>query len=174
MNIPGAVVELAADDGRIALTEPATVSVGDQGTRITALEGGARFDGRTLHLAGITVQAEEGRVRVDGPLTVIAADPALDLRVEGAAEVARLARWGMAEAEAPRGRVTFAGRVAGPLAGPTAELEIHAPRITTQQIALVNVCGERERHAGYVDDRPRGVRCRRWTHQRIGNGSVGG
>ncbi|HEY6359993.1 MAG TPA: translocation/assembly module TamB domain-containing protein [Vicinamibacterales bacterium] len=139
LTIPGAVVELAADDGRIAVTGPATLSVGDQGTHVTSLAGRARFDGRTLHLAGMEVQAEEGRVRVDGALTVIAAAPALDLRVDGAAEVARLARWGMAEAEAPRGTLTFAGRVAGPLAGPTAELEINAPRIATPQIALVNV-----------------------------------
>ena len=139
LTVPAAVVELTADGGRVALTEPATLRVGDQGTRITALEGDARFDGRTIYLAGVQVEAEEGRARLDGPITVIANDPSLDLRVDGAGDVGRLARWGMAQGEVPRGSVRFAGRVAGPMSGPTADLDVTAPRITWEDVTLSNV-----------------------------------
>ena len=127
LDVPAAVVQLSADDGRIALSEPATVRVGDRRTAITTLAGGARFDGRTLHLAGVEVESDEGRVRLDGRVTVIANDPSLDVRLDGAGDVARLARWGMADADAPRGRITFAGRVAGPMAAPAADLDIASP-----------------------------------------------
>jgi outer membrane protein assembly factor BamA/autotransporter translocation and assembly factor TamB len=139
LDVPAAEVQLGADTGRIAFTSPATIRVGDRATRVTKLEGNARFDGRTLTLAGVQVDADEGHADLDGPVTIIASDPAVDLRVSGTGDIARLARWGMAETDAPRGQVTFAGRVAGPVAGPSADFDIKAPRITWQNQTFTTV-----------------------------------
>jgi outer membrane protein assembly factor BamA/autotransporter translocation and assembly factor TamB len=139
LDVPAAVLQLTADSGRIAFTSPATVRVGERGTRISTLEGNARFDGRTLTLADVQVDAEEGHVELGGPLTVIASDPSIDLQVSGTGDLARLARWGMAETDAPRGHITFAGRVAGPVAAPVADFDIKSPRITWQNQTITNV-----------------------------------
>jgi outer membrane protein assembly factor BamA/autotransporter translocation and assembly factor TamB len=139
LDVPASELQLSADNGRIAFTSPATVRVGDRGTRISKLEGGARFDGRTLTLSAVQVDAEEGRVQLDGPVTVIASEPSIDLRAKGTADIARLARWGMAEAEAPRGQVMFAAHVAGPMSGPAADFDVTSPRIAWQDRTLSTV-----------------------------------
>ncbi len=143
LDIPAASVEqLTAHSGRIAFARPATVRFADRSTRITTLESRARFDGRTILLEGAQVVAEEGQIRLDGPVAVIATDPSVDLRLDGTGDLARLARWGMAEADAPRGQVAFAGRVHGPMAGPTAEFTLTSPRITWQGVTLSNVAAD--------------------------------
>ena len=73
------------------------------------------------------------------PSRSLADDPSLDLRLDGTADFSRLARWGMAEADTPRGQVAFAGRVHGPMAGPAAALTLTSPRITWQQLTLSSV-----------------------------------
>ena len=138
LDIPSAEVRLTARDGRIALGG-ATVQVGAQRTRIVRLDGDARFDGRTLQLSGVTLVADEGRARVDGALTVISSAPGLDMRVRGVADVPLLARWGMAEADAPRGTVTFDGRVQGALESPIADVTAAARQLVTGDLVLSNV-----------------------------------
>ena len=139
LDVPAAAVDLSADEGRIALAQPATVRVGKQQTTLRTLEGPARFDGRTLHLDDVDVEADEARVRVSGPVTVIANDPAVDLHVEGSGDVARLARWGMEEGDTPRGSVTFMGSIAGPMTALTTELDVASPRIDWQELTVANI-----------------------------------
>ena len=43
----------------------------EQATHIARLEGPASFDGRTLHLANLDVQADEGAVRVEPTRLVV-------------------------------------------------------------------------------------------------------
>ena len=135
LDIPSAEVHLTARDGRIDVRD-ATVQVGAQRTRIAQAGGDARFDGRTLQFSGVTVAADEGRMQLDGSLTVMSSAPSLDLRVSGTAAVPLLARWGMAEADAPRGTVTFNGRVQGPLDSPVLDLTAAADRLVSGDIVL--------------------------------------
>lgn len=138
LDVPAADIALGAGEGRIVL-RGASLQVGDRRTRIASLAGGARFDGRTLQLADVAVQADEANARVNGGLTLITREPRLDLRVAGSGEAARLARWGMAEAGAPRGAVTFDGRVHGPFGSPTIDAAAASPRLTIGDSVLTNV-----------------------------------
>jgi autotransporter translocation and assembly factor TamB len=138
LDIPGASVELTPRDGRVTITAPATVTFGDRRTRMTMLDGAARFDGRTLQLIGMQLRADEGQLQVDGGVTLIAKDPALSLRISGSGEIARLARWGMDEREAPQGEVAFTGRVSGPIDALIADVDATAPRIRWNDLAVSN------------------------------------
>lgn len=137
LDVPAATVELTEEHGRIALTSAAGVRFGDRSTRITRLEGDARFDGRTLHLSGMNVEALEGRARLDGPLTLIAGEPSIDLQVAGEGDLARLARWGI-DGDVPGGTATFYGRVRGPAGDPAAEMAVLSPRVTWGDVTLLD------------------------------------
>ncbi len=101
--IPGVTLDVRRADGRIALEVPATLTVGANRTQVTMLEGGAAFDGRALKLAAVTLRSPEASLRIDGTLSLLVKDPSVDVRATGTADVERLAAWGMADGERPRG-----------------------------------------------------------------------
>ena len=138
LAIPSADVALARDEGHIALGAPASLRVGDRGTTFAQIAGDARFDGRTLNVRNLQIDADEGRLRLDGALTLIARQPSLDLQVSGTGDLARLAAWGVAASDAPRGEVAFNGRVGGPLTVPTATFDGRSPRVVWQEVVIRN------------------------------------
>src|SRR6185436_4963568 len=115
---------LTRESGRVGLAAPAVVRLGSRRTTISQLEGGATFDGRALHLTDVQLRSNEGSLRVNGALTLIARDASVDITLAGSADVGTLARWAMSEGEVPAGTVAIEGRVSGPLAAPESEVRL--------------------------------------------------
>src|SRR2546426_5213412 len=122
LAIPGLSLDIGRSDGRLTLNAPATVSVGRNRTRVTTLDGGASFDGRALKLTAVMLHAPEASLTIDGVLSLLVKDPAVDVHATGTADVERLARWGMQEGELPRGTVALDVRATGPFASPNADI----------------------------------------------------
>ncbi len=137
--IPGVTLDVRRADGRIALEVPATLTVGANRTQVTMLEGGAAFDGRALKLAAVTLRSPEASLRIDGTLSLLVKDPSVDVRATGTADVERLAAWGMADGERPRGSVALDVHAAGPFAAPVADVRLTSSRLQWQQIAITDV-----------------------------------
>ena len=142
LQIPVLAIELTPDEGRMALGEPAEVRLGDRRSRISRLDGGASFDGRSLRLTGVELRADEGSLQADGSLLLIAGDPAVDVTIKGTGDLARLARWGMPDGDVPEGSLAFAGRVTGAIGDPQADLTMATDRATFQRLVVTAASGE--------------------------------
>ena len=139
VSVPAVSVLLTPEDGRITLAQPADIRVGDRTTQLTAFDGGAAFDGRSLILTDVRLQADEASVTTSGSLRLIAADPAIVLQVEGTGDLTRLARWGLAEGELPEGSLGFGARITGAMSDPTVELDARSDRVSWQNLTVTDL-----------------------------------
>lgn len=140
--VPAMAVRLTPDGGQIALGMPADVRMGGRSTRIDRLEGGAAFDGRALRLSDVRLQADEASLRVDGSLTVIARESAVDLRVQGSGDLAHLARWAVPEGDVPDATLAMDARITGPTGEPEVDLQVGTDRLTWQRVAITELSAQ--------------------------------
>jgi len=124
--MPSVALLLAPDEGYLRLGGDAQLNTEAQITHISQLNGDASFDGRALHFENLQVRSDEGSARLDGSLTLIARDPALNLSARGSIDVTRVARWVVTNGDLPRGDLTFEAQVAGTFIGCTVELAMLA------------------------------------------------
>src|SRR5436309_324592 len=124
LAIPGVTLDIGRSQGRAALNAPATLAIGKRQTRVSTLEGGASFDGRALKLTGVSLRSDEGALQLDGVLSLLVRDPAIDLHAAGRADVERLAHWGIEDGQLPRGSVAFDVRATGAMAKPVADVRL--------------------------------------------------
>ena len=61
-------------------------------THLSELAGNATFDGRALHLENLQVRADEGSARLNGSITLIAREQAVNLMAAGSLDAGPLAR----------------------------------------------------------------------------------
>src|SRR6267142_2100357 len=122
LAIPGLTLDIGRSDGRMTLLAPATLAVGGNRTEVTTLDGGASFDGRALKLTMVALRSPETSLEIDGVLSLLVKGPSVDVHATGTADVERLARWGIAEGERPRGSIALDVRATGPFASPTADV----------------------------------------------------
>jgi outer membrane protein assembly factor BamA/autotransporter translocation and assembly factor TamB len=148
LAIPGLTLDIGRSDGRLMLVLPATLTIGDTATRITSLDGGAAFDGRALKLAAVKLRSPEASLDVDGVLSLLVNDPAVDVRATGTADVERIARWGIAGRDLPRGTIALDVHATGPLASPQADI-----RATSSSLSIpISAAGARgDRGSGRAD-----------------------
>ena len=139
LAVPGITLDIGRTQGRVALNAPATLSIGKKQTRISTLDGGASFDGRALTLAALSLRSDETSLQLDGDLSLLVRDPAIDLRARGTADLERLARWGIEGGELPRGTIAIDVHATGPMAGPVADVHLTTARLSWQQLALADV-----------------------------------
>jgi len=138
IEAPGIDIDIGQSAGRLQLVQPATVTVGAHATRITSFGGGTTFDGRALTLSTFNLQAAEATAQVQGKLSLLVAEPAVDVRATGTADVERLARWAMDE-ETPRGSLAFDAHVSGPLGSPVTDLQLASNELTWRDAGVSNV-----------------------------------
>jgi len=137
--IPAVTLDIGKDQGRVALSAPATIRVANKETHVANLDGGASFDGRAVQLSAVALRAEEGSLQIDGTVSLLVRDPSLDVRTAGTLDVERLARWGIETGERPRGSVAFDVRAHGPFEAPVADVHATSARINWQRISLTDV-----------------------------------
>src|SRR5262249_48665675 len=58
LAIPGLTLDISQRSGRISLDVPATLSMGQRSTRVSAFNGGAAFDGRALRLSAVQLRLD--------------------------------------------------------------------------------------------------------------------
>ena len=138
LAIPGLTLDIGRSDGRMTLNAPATLVVGGNRTEVTTLDGGASFDGRALKLTMVTLRSPETSLEIDGVLSLLVKGPSVDVHATGTADVERLARWGIAEGERPRGSIALDVRATGPFAGPAADIRLTSSRLEFQRLAVTD------------------------------------
>jgi outer membrane protein assembly complex protein YaeT len=110
--LPALAIRLTPSDGYIRLDREG-FRTELQETAIQRLEGGARFDGRALHVLNLELHTRDVSATLDGVLAFITAAPAVDMAITGTADAARLSRWFVANGDLPEGTVAFTTEVEG-------------------------------------------------------------
>jgi outer membrane protein assembly complex protein YaeT len=109
--------------GRISMSDGVTLQLGERETSVSTLEGGLGFDGTTVSMNALTLEAPEARLRLDGTIGLLAGEQRVDVRYEGRLDAERLAPW-VGLDPAPSGQVVFSGTALGPLVEPDVSLDV--------------------------------------------------
>ncbi len=139
LQAPAIGFVLTPDEGSIALAQPAEVRFGARTTRIAQLNGGAAFDGRALHLVDTNIRTDDASVTVNGTALLIARESRVDLTVNGSADAARLARWGIDEGELPQGEIIFQATAVGLMADPEMAVNVESEQVSWRGIELMDL-----------------------------------
>ncbi len=137
--IPSLAIQLTPGGGFVRLARDAELNTETQLTSINRLEGDATFDGRALRVTDLRVELNELDAQVDGSLTLIARDPAVDMTVRGTGDAARLARWVVVNGDLPRGDLAFDAAVAGPLDGLDTRVIVTSERLDVGDITTTDL-----------------------------------
>ena len=109
-------------NGRLSAGD-ATVRLSELATNLSKLGGMLTFDGRALALEEFALEAPEGRLRIDGKLSLLPAFALDGLRYQGHLDLARMAPWVGANPP-PTGLVSFSGTAAGPIDSATTTIDV--------------------------------------------------
>jgi len=137
LSFPRVSSDLSSNGGQMTSGSGRIVLRG-QTINVTSMAGGASFDGRALTLQGMNLASDVANARLDGPLVVITRKPTLELRVNGAGNVARLTALAT-PARVFDGEVTFDGSLVGPFTEPVADLRVKSDRLARDKLALTSV-----------------------------------
>ena len=124
-------IDLSPTDGRFAgrLTGNRTLSAEAGGVTVSgAVDGELAYDGVNLTLIGLNYASRLGGLRLDGRVGIFGPTPSLALRVDGSVLLDQLSRAFAVEPPAA-GTVKVAGDITGPMAAPTATLNLNSDRI---------------------------------------------
>jgi hypothetical protein len=132
--IPSLALQLAPDAGFVRLAREAELHTETQLTSVNRLEGDAAFDGRALRVDNLQLELNELDAQLDGSLTLIARDPAVDLMIRGTGDATRLARWVVVNGDLPRGDIAFDAAVAGPLDMLDTRVQVTSDRLAVGSI----------------------------------------
>jgi outer membrane protein assembly factor BamA len=134
-------VRMRSTGGELSLLAPGRIRRGDIETPLTALGGGVAFDGRALRVSRFAATTPEIAITADGAIALLVAEPRLDLRVAGTADVPGAARWAT-DAEVPTGMVGFNATVAGPFDALAAGGRITSDALVWQGLPVSTVSGD--------------------------------
>ena len=109
--------------GRLSMSDGVMLSLGDRQTTMTTLDGGVTFDGTSVSVEMLTLEAPEARIQLDGLVTLLAGDQRVDMRYQGRVDAERLAPWIDLD-PLPSGHVAFSGTAQGALTGPDVTVDI--------------------------------------------------
>jgi outer membrane protein assembly factor BamA/autotransporter translocation and assembly factor TamB len=141
LALPGLAVHVGATEGTLRLAGDGAIRRGGVTTAITALGGGVTFDGRAIGVSRFALTTGEVGVVIDGGMTLLVAEPLLDVRMSGRADVPALARW-VSPGPGAAGTVTFEGTLAGPFGSPEAKLRLRSDRLAWNGAAVSDATAE--------------------------------
>ncbi len=139
--LPAVAIELTPAEGFLRMETAGFVRTETQETAIQQFSGGARFDGRALHLSNVDLRTADASARINGAVTVIARDPSVDLTIAGSADVTRVSRWFVADGELPTGMVAFDAAVEGPFTAITTVASVTSERLALGGVVLTGLDG---------------------------------
>ena len=137
--LPSVALLLTPDMGHLKLGGQGQLNTEAQITHISEMSGSTSFDGRALHLRDLQVQADEGAARLDGSITLIARDAAVDLSIRGNIDATRAARWVVTNGDLPRGNVTFEAQASGTFDDVGTRLSISSERLSWQNLTATDL-----------------------------------
>jgi hypothetical protein len=135
LALPHVAMDVGPVDGSIRIADPGRFQRGSLATEIAQLGGHAVFDGRTVALADFELDTPEAHLTVDGALALLVAEPRVDVRVSGTADLANLGRWRALDAS-PAGTVDLEGTVTGPLSAPAAKAHVSSGSVSYRTATL--------------------------------------
>lgn len=109
--------------GRLSMSDGVTLGLGERETMMSTLDGGVGFDGTTLSLNALTLEAPEARLQFNGTIGLLAGEQRVDVRYEGRLSAERIAPW-VGLDPTPSGQVAVSGAARGPLAQPDVSLDL--------------------------------------------------
>ena len=139
--LPAIAIGLTPTGGSLRMETAGFVRTETQETAIQRIDGGARFDGRALHLSNLDVLTADGRARLSGAVTLIARDPSVDLTIAGSADATRVSRWFVTDGELPTRTVAFDGGVEGPFTAITTVANVMSDRLALGDLVLTALDG---------------------------------
>src|SRR5262245_9849297 len=142
LSLPAVTLSVGRDSGQLRLTSPGRLTRDGNATRVSELDGGVSFDGRTVHLAKLALRTDEGALVVDGTLSLLVRQPRADLHVSGTGDVARLARWGGGDVKPLDGMFAVEGSVSGPFERPLVRATVRSRALTWDALSLTDVTAE--------------------------------
>ena len=129
---PGTLLNGPLSGGGIA------VRISEHETGLSKLDGRLAFDGTALSLEDFALEAPEGRLRVDGKLSLLPAFELDGLRYQGRLDLARLARWVGADPP-PTGLISFSGTAAGPIDNATTTIDVAGDNLQWSGVNEINL-----------------------------------
>ncbi|MCA1584979.1 MAG: hypothetical protein LC791_09480, partial [Acidobacteria bacterium] len=132
---PGKVGGFAGVSGPLEIRGGVRLQFGQRTIAAQPLAGSIGFDGSNVSLQDIRLRTAEGTIIVNGRVERVLDRTALDLRIEGDADVARAAEWGTIPI-ALSGSTTLSGTISGPAASPTIHL-----KTTSNALVMGDVSG---------------------------------
>ncbi|MGE0124358.1 MAG: translocation/assembly module TamB domain-containing protein [Vicinamibacterales bacterium] len=124
--------------GRLWMDGGLRLSTAGRSAALTRLDGGLTFDGETVTVEALTLQAAEGRLRLDGAMDPLAAEPRLTARYEGRVDVAAVAGW-VGDGLEVGGTVDLSGGIEGPIAATVATLDARAGDLAWRELRGVTL-----------------------------------
>lgn len=137
--IPALAIQLTPDGGFVRLAREAELHTETQITSVTRLDGRAAFDGRALRVANLQLHLNELEAQLDGSLTLIAREPAIDLAIRGTGDAARLARWVVTTGYLPRADLAFEAQVTGSFDNLDARLRVSTDRLAWRGLTATDL-----------------------------------
>ena len=129
------------------------VREGSQATTATRARGHVSFDGSSLMLDEVEIDAPEVEFRLDGRLTSLFDEPRVDVGYHAALHLAPAVAWTSADVPA-NGTISLEGRLVGPVVAPEATLSLSGRSLTLSTLtdAVVHGSGRVSMDAAAVDD----------------------
>jgi len=118
---PGRVGGLPGVSGPIEIRKGIRLEFGEREVVVEPIAGSLGFDGSNVGLQDVRLRTAEGNLALGGRVERVLGRTALDLRIEGEADVARAAAWGTLPVTLS-GSTKLAGTISGPAAAPTIHL----------------------------------------------------
>lgn len=119
----GRVAGLGGISGPLGIREGVRVAIGERTISAQPIDGSIGFDGSNVGLLDVHLRTVEADLRISGRVDRVFDRPALDLALDGNADVARAAEWGDLPV-ALGGTTKLSGTISGPVGEPTILLGI--------------------------------------------------
>jgi outer membrane protein assembly complex protein YaeT len=124
--------------GELSVRRGPSIRIGTRTTTASRLDGRLAFDGRTVSIERLVLEAPEGRMQLDGRLVSLLSDPRAEIEAVGTLTLSRLSSWAALD-PAVRGTVALRADVDGPLADPSVGVSLESDAVSWRHLGAVSL-----------------------------------